>query len=59
MDAPKISVKRLRVTWMVQLLDEAVPIHVIATAAGVEATHLARYADFLTQPDDATAVELL
>jgi hypothetical protein len=59
MDAPKISVKRLRVTWMVQLLDEAVPIHVIATAAGVEATHLARYADFLTQPDDAAAVELL
>ncbi len=38
------------------LLDEAVPIHVISAAAGVEATHLARYADFLTQPDGPTAI---
>ena len=42
-DAPKLSMQRLRVTWIVQLLDDRVPLNVIADAAGVQADVLGRY----------------
>jgi hypothetical protein len=52
-DAPRLSMQRLRVTWIVQLLDDRVPLNVIADAAGVQADVLGRYvASMATVPDD-------
>jgi integrase len=41
-DAPKLSVQRLRATWMVDLLDRGVRLHVIARAAGVAPMQIAK-----------------
>jgi len=46
-DAPKLSMQRLRVTWIVDLLDERVPLQLVADAAGVQADLLGRYAPFM------------
>jgi hypothetical protein len=39
--------QRLRVTWIVDLLDERVPLQLVADAAGVQADLLGRYAPFM------------
>lgn len=44
--APSLSLHRLRVTWLVGHLDAGTPLHLIADAAGVSATSVARYATF-------------
>lgn len=46
-DAPKLSMQRLRVTWIVDLLDDRVPLRLVADAAGVQADLLGRYAPFM------------
>ncbi len=46
---PKLSVQRLRVTWIVRHLDAHVPLHVLTGAAGVTAEQLALYAGFMAQ----------
>jgi hypothetical protein len=48
-DAPALNMVRLRVTWMVGLL-EMLPVTVVEAAAGVEPGQLARYADYVERP---------
>lgn len=57
-DAPRLSVSRLRITWVVEQLAAGIPLHVLAEAAGVTAPNLARYAEFLKpfSPSEATAL---
>lgn len=58
-DAPRLSVSRLRITWIVEQLAAGTPLHVLAEAAGVTAPNLARYAQFLTPLSPADATTLL
>ena len=57
-DAPRLSVTRLRIGWIVEHLAAGTPLHVLADSAGVTAPNLARYAQFLTplSPTDATTL---
>lgn len=48
--APHLSVNRLRVTWMLELLQSGVPIQVVAGAAGITAPAVARYVVHLAPP---------
>jgi hypothetical protein len=52
---PKLSVQRLRVTWIVRHLDARVPLHVLADAAGVTGEQLSLYAGCMA---DVPAVEV-
>lgn len=45
--APKLSVQRMRVTWVVGRLDDGVPLNVLAAAAGVGADQLSLYVKFM------------
>ena len=54
-DAPKLSVQRLRATWLVRHLEARVPVRVLAVAAGIKPEELFRYAGALrpVSPEDA------
>jgi len=56
---PKLSVQRLRVTWIVRHLDARVPLHVLAGAAGVTAEQLSLYAGCMADVPAAEADRLL
>lgn len=58
-DALRLSVTRLRVTWIVEHLDAGTPLPVLGRAAGAEPTQLARYVAFMQAFSAATAVSLL
>ena len=47
---PALSLRRLRVTWLVHHLNAGTPIPVLAEAAGVERSQLAHYVDFIHHP---------
>ncbi len=59
MDAPKLSVQRLRVTWIVRHLGDGVPLNVLADAAGVTPEQLAKYSAHLRPVDANTACRFL
>lgn len=56
---PKLTVQRLRVTWIVGRLTAGVPVHVVARAAGVRDLQLARYFRFVPDHDPADADRML
>jgi hypothetical protein len=58
-DAPKLSTQRLRVSWIVDHLDERVPVSVLEEVAGIGADTLGRYARFMQPIDVAITDELL
>jgi hypothetical protein len=58
-DAPRLSVTRLRIGWIVEHLAAGVPLHVLADAAGVTSPNLARYAEFLAPLSSTDATVLL
>lgn len=47
-DAPKLSARRLRSTWIVDLLDAHVPLNALSAVAGVAPEHLSTYVQFMT-----------
>jgi hypothetical protein len=49
-EAPKLSVQRLRVTWIVHHLAAHTPVRALLPAAGVSAKQLARYYRFVPSP---------
>ena len=54
-DAPKLSVQRLRATWLVRHLEARVPVHVLAAAAGIKPEEMFRYAGALRPVPPADA----
>lgn len=52
---PRLSTTRARITWLCQHPASGVPLNVLAEAAGVEATSLAKYAEFLPDVKPASA----
>lgn len=58
-DSPKLSVQRLRATWLVDLLDRRVPYNVITEAAGVGPDQVAVYVRYMSEADPAEAARLL
>ncbi|NBE99774.1 hypothetical protein FE391_40295 [Nonomuraea sp. KC401] len=56
---PALSVRRLRASWIVELLTARIDLGVIAAAAGMSASALARYHHFVPALDEPTAVALL
>jgi hypothetical protein len=58
-DAPRLSVNRLRATWIVEHLEAGTPLHILAAAAGVGAVSVARYATFARPVETETIERLL
>ncbi len=56
---PALSVRRLRSSWIVELLSARIDLRVVAAAAGMSASALARYHHFVPALDQPTAVALL
>ncbi|MFG1949320.1 hypothetical protein [Nonomuraea sp. NPDC048826] len=56
---PALSVRRLRSSWIVELLSARIDLGVVADAAGMSASALARYQHFVPALDEPTAVALL
>ncbi|WP_431934565.1 hypothetical protein, partial [Nonomuraea jabiensis] len=56
---PALSVRRLRSSWIVELLSARIDLGVVAAAAGMSASALARYQHFVPALDQPTAVALL
>ncbi|MEU7894147.1 hypothetical protein AB0B45_14940 [Nonomuraea sp. NPDC049152] len=56
---PALSVRRLRASWIVELLTARIDLGVVAAAAGMSASALARYSHFVPTLDKQTAVALL
>lgn len=56
---PRLTVQRLRVTWIVGQLDAGVPVQVVAAAAGVSASQIGRYVSHVAPIGDAEAARLL
>jgi hypothetical protein len=56
---PKLSVRRLRATWIVGRLDDRVPLNVLAAAAGVGPVDLAAYAASMAPVAEGLAERLL
>ncbi|MEO3873675.1 hypothetical protein ABGB18_33105 [Nonomuraea sp. B12E4] len=56
---PALSVRRLRSTWIVELLSARIDLGVVAAAAGMSTSALARYQHFVPALDESTAVALL
>jgi hypothetical protein len=56
---PRLTVQRLRVTWIVEQLAAQVPIQVVAAAAGVSAAQIGRYVRYVPAIGDAEAARLL
>lgn len=58
-DAPKLSARRLRATWIVGRLDAGVPLNVLAAGAGVLPEVLAEYVPYMVPVPDAAAERML
>lgn len=58
-DAPKLSARRLRSTWIVRLLDAHVPLNAIVVASGVQAEHVASYARYMAPVTDDVALRMI
>ncbi|MER5426295.1 hypothetical protein [Streptosporangium roseum] len=56
---PALSLRRLRSSWIVELLSVRIDLGVVATAAGMSTSALARYQHFVPALDGPTAVALL
>ncbi|MEV4078054.1 hypothetical protein [Nonomuraea fuscirosea] len=56
---PALSVRRLRSSWIVELLSARIDLGVVAAAAGMSASALARYQHFVPALDEPTALALL
>lgn len=56
---PRLTLQRLRVTWIVHRLSAGVPVHVVAGAAGVGEQQIARYSRFLPEVSQTEADHLL
>lgn len=56
---PALSVRRLRSSWIVELLSARIDLGVVAAAAGMSASALARYHRFVPALDEQTTVALL
>lgn len=56
---PRLTIVRLRVTWIVGHLAAGVPINVLASAAGVQASQVARYAEFVPTMEQTDQDRLL
>ncbi|MEV1001765.1 hypothetical protein [Nonomuraea sp. NPDC050202] len=56
---PALSVRRLRASWIVELLSARIDLGVVAAAAGMSTSALARYSHFVPALDEHTAVALL
>ncbi|MFF0870137.1 hypothetical protein ACFYUV_50885 [Nonomuraea sp. NPDC003560] len=56
---PALSVRRLRSSWIVELLCSRIDLGVVADAAGMSTSALARYQHFVPVLDEPTAVALL
>ncbi|MFI6599106.1 hypothetical protein ACIBHX_22840 [Nonomuraea sp. NPDC050536] len=56
---PDLSVRRLRVSWIVELLTARIHLDAVAEAAGMSTSALARYQRFVPALDEQTAVALL
>jgi len=58
-DAPKLSARRLRATWIVGRLDARVPLNALAAAAGVLPEILAEYVPYMAAVSEAVAEDAL
>jgi hypothetical protein len=58
-DAPKLSPRRLRASWIVACLDARVPLNTLAAAAGVLPELVAEYAPFMAAVPDQVAEHAL
>jgi hypothetical protein len=58
-DAPKLSARRLRATWIVGCLDARVPLNALSVAAGVLPQILAEYAPYMAAVPDEVAERAL
>ncbi|WP_043628604.1 hypothetical protein [Nonomuraea candida] len=56
---PALSVRRLRSSWIVELLSARIDLGVVAAAAGMSTSALACYQHFVPALDEQTAVALL
>ncbi|MEV0196089.1 hypothetical protein [Nonomuraea sp. NPDC050691] len=56
---PALSVRRLRSSWIVELLSARIDLGVVAAAAGMSTSALALYQHFVPVLDESTAVALL
>ncbi|SFJ98576.1 hypothetical protein SAMN05216275_1158 [Streptosporangium canum] len=56
---PTLSVRRLRASWIVELLSDRIDPAVVAAAAGLTSPALARYQHFVPPLDEETATALL
>ncbi len=56
---PAVSVRRLRSSWIVELLSARIDVGVVAAAAGTSTSALARYQHFVPALSELTAVALL
>lgn len=56
---PALSARRLRASWIVELLSARIDLGVVAAAAGMSASALARYHRFVPALDEQTAAALL
>ncbi|MEU8143311.1 hypothetical protein [Nonomuraea sp. NPDC048901] len=56
---PALSVRRLRSSWIVELLSARIDLGVVAAAAGMSTSALVRYQHFVPVLDESTAVALL
>ena len=58
-DAPKLSIQRTRITWVVHHLTANTPVRALLPAAGIGAKQLARYYPFVEAPELEDARALL
>jgi integrase len=58
-DLPPLSARRLRASWIVELLTARIDIGVVAAAAGLAPSALARYQHFVPPLEEHAAIELL
>ncbi len=59
-DAPRLSMGRARASWIVDLVDERIPLTALVAAAGVESLHaLSRLMPYFTPADPALAEQSL
>ncbi len=56
---PALSARRLRACWIVELLSARIDAGVVAAAAGLSPSALARYQHFVPALDEQTAIALL
>ena len=50
-DAPKLSIQRLRITWMLALLNAGVHVNVISQVAGIRGEQVGEYVQYMVPAD--------